>query len=650
MNRLLAHRGPDDQGIWIDGGVGLAHRRLSILDLSPRGHQPMVDRVVLTYNGEIFNYRELRAELEGRGHAFRSQGDTEVLLRAYLEWGPDCVSRFNGMWAFALWDPERRALFASRDRFGVKPFYYADRQGELIFASEPKALAGDDPSLRRVHGPTLVRFLAEGLVDDEESTFFEGIRRLPPASCLWADASGCRVWRYWTLEPSDLERALETACARLEGVPGLEALTVRPLGFEGADPSGVFGTPRLPRRLEEAARILRQLLADAVRLRLRSDVPVGTCLSGGLDSGSIVALASRMRAAPMRTFSSIYPGSDCDESAFVREVARQCGTEAFEVEPTARELPAVFGRIAWFQDEPTAGPGLYSQWKVMEAARGRVTVLLDGQGGDELLAGYHSYFPQYLEALAVRQPAAVEAEARRIGSLLGLSLEEEARRALRRARRPAWLAALGRQGPGRVRAPRTLAPEFVRAYTNGRLPLGSGRLFCPRAPLDRVQGDVLNQRLYADLTRHSIPGLLRYEDRNSMAFSLEARTPFLDYRLVEFCFALPWDYKILGPETKLVLRRAMAGWMPRQVVERRDKMGYPTPVAAWFRGPLRSWVQEALHPAELRRHGLLHPPEVEAVLQDHWQGRDRSWEIWRFLSLEQWLRLFIDGEGFRQDP
>lgn len=657
MNRVLSHRGPDDLGVWTSpDGVALAHRRLSILDLSTRGHQPMhAGPAVLVYNGEIYNYRELRPELEAAGHRFESDTDSEVLLKAYLQWGVDCVTRFNGMWGFAIWDSAQKRLFCSRDRFGVKPFYYADRDGEFRFASEPKALLADDPSLREMRPDTLMRFLAEGLVDDEGSaTFYRDVWRLPPAHSLTVDASGLRTWRYWTLEATpSLDGALERARRVLDGAPSLGDLRASTLTFERSDAASVFDTPAIP-RMEQAAEAFRDLLVDAVRLRLRSDVPVGTCLSGGLDSGSIVSLASVMRTDPMDTFSSVYPQADCDESAFIRAIAGQCGTRAHEVVPPAADLPVLFPRMMWHQDEPSAAPGIYSQWKVMEAAHGNVTVLLDGQGGDEILAGYHSYFPDHLTSLAsrvVRSGGSEEqlwSEVTRIEALTGRGFADEARKALSRARRPAWLSRIGGGRPGKIKPPKFVTRSFGDSAMDGnavRDLLGRKRGMARMAP-PRVFDDRLSQRLYNDLTIHSIPSLLRYEDRNSMAFSIESRTPFLDYRLVEFCFSLPAEFKISGAETKVVLRRAMSGLMPRQVVERKDKLGFPTPVSHWFRGELRGWVESVFHDRRFLDRGIFDSAEVARVMERHLAGEDRSWDLWRFLSTEFWARQFLDGEGF----
>ena len=627
MHAQLVHRGPDDEGTWYHPGVGFAFRRLAIVDLSERGHQPMeFQGLTLVFNGEVYNYRELRVELEQFGHKFYSDTDSEVVLHAYQQWGESALQRFNGMFAFAIFDTKTRTLFCARDRLGIKPFYYAHRPASFVFASEPKSLL-TDPSLRQLHVPNMVRFLGEGLVDDETATFFDGIQALPAAHYLQLHEGTLKLTRYWDLQ----EEARRQAVTTMElGGPRFQAA-----------PEGYF--PEIE-GLEEAADELRSLLCDSVRLRLRSDVPVGTCLSGGLDSSSIVSLASRLKNEPVCTFSSIYPQRDCNEENFVRHVVEGFQTDATRVEPVADNLPNVFSKIAWFQDEPTAGPGLYSQWHVMDAAREKVTVLLDGQGGDELLAGYHYYFTDYLTTLAqdlVRQGG-------RQGELLGVvpvidevtgrAHTEVASKAWKRARRPSFLKLFRRERPGKIKA----SPLFNRDFATSITPRDQIRT-TPNRPFQ----ETLNQRLYSDLTRYSIPCLLRYEDRNSMAFSLEARTPFLDHRLVEFCFALPFRLKISPPHTKLLLRKAMETWLPEPVLTRSDKMGYPTPASHWFRGPLKEWIEELIHGRSLKEHGLLDPEACQRSLQRHLEGEDRSWELWRIASVEAWMTLFLDGEGFR---
>jgi asparagine synthase (glutamine-hydrolysing) len=630
MNSVQAHRGPDGHDVFCDGPVGLGHRRLAIIDLSDAGLQPMtVDGRTIVYNGEIYNFRELRVQLEGLGHRFASDCDTEVLLRAYLQWGKACVPRFNGMFSFAIWDGE--VLFCARDRLGIKPFFYVEDGAGFEFASEIKALL-HKPERRKPRLRTLVRFLGEGLTDDEWETFFETVSVLPPAHTLTVSQGRSVLERYWRIRPElGWEEVMSEAALLPREFPSFSQRAV---------PDGYF--PPVP-GLEEAAEAFRALLQDSVRLRLRSDVPVGTCLSGGLDSSSVVACASSLMDRPVQTFSSIYPDRGYDEKRFIDDVVKEYGSIPNPVEPTGEDLPSLFDRIVWHQDEPTGGPGLYSQWRVMEKARTKVTVLLDGQGGDELLAGYHHYFREYLSELAKERhaqglpPDEVMRMAGVIAEVTGHDHSGLAERAIRRAKRPKILKLFQRERPGKVKTPALLNRALAGAVSSRD---------ATRMDVDRLFSNSLSQKLYDDLTRFSIPALLRYEDRNSMAFSLEARVPFLDYRLVEFCFALPTQFKIAPPLTKLVLRKAMNGRLPGSVVQRMDKLGYPTPLAVWFRQGLKSWVQDTFASATFKSCDLLDSAACAAVWADHLGGADRSWDMWRILHTYRWSELFLKGQGF----
>lgn len=626
MNEVQAHRGPDGADVLIEGSLGLAHRRLAILDLSEAGLQPLtLENRSLVYNGEIYNFKELRSELEGLGHSFVSDCDTEVLLRSYLQWGPDCVKRFNGMFAFALWDAPKKRLFCARDRLGIKPFFFVENEGTFEFASEVKALL-HKPERRRPRLRTLVRFFGEGLTDDEWETFFQEISILPPAHTMMVTASGSTRQRYWRLDPS-----VSWQAARPE-----TAVPEFPITEERLVEDSYF--PDMP-ELDQAAEAFREILHDSVRLRLRSDVPVGTCLSGGLDSSSVVSCASFLLDHPMESFSSIYPDRGYDEKRYIDDVAQTFGTRANPVTPTGEDFAQVFDDIVWAQDEPAGGPGLYSQWKVMETARPRVTVLLDGQGGDELLGGYHHYFREYLSELAreVKDPAKVMAVAAVINEVTGHDHTEIAERAIRRAKRPKILKLFQRERPGRVKTPDILNRDLAGALS---------KKDATRMDVDRLFDNSLSQKLYDDLTRFSIPQLLRYEDRNSMAFSLEARVPFLDHRLVEFCFALPNRFKIHPPHTKLVLRRAMNGRLPASVTRREDKLGYPTPLANWFRSHLREWTEDLLNSSGFAECELFDAEACRKVWKAHLEGADHSWSMWRILNGYRWSELFLKGQGF----
>lgn len=628
MGQLLAHRGPDAQGIYNQEGLGLVHRRLSIIDLDARSEQPMrVEHCLLIYNGEIYNYLEIRDVLQGLGHQFRTESDSEVLVRAYLQWGRECLRHFNGMWAFALWDEQKRQLWCARDRFGVKPFYYAQVGGEFRFASEPKALLGDDVSLRRHNPRALGRFLVESICDDEEETFFEGIKPLPPAHHLWISReSELAIQRFWSLAPGhNFEAALELASVRLQGAPAVPALD--------------FAQPQLPSHPDvsfyTAAEALRALLQDSVRLRLRSDVPVGTCLSGGMDSSSIVSIASALNDRPIRTFSSEYEEPDCSESQFIKSVVEGCKTDATRVIPQPEELIAAMPKICWAQDEPSGSATLFTQWKVMQSAHNQVKVLLDGQGGDEVFAGYLPYLEDYIWDLAWRGQEGPELAA--CEELGGRSFAKIASKARWQARLPAFL----RKGE-KLKPDPWKPPAYLQESLRQQM-LGVER----SRTSARVWPDRLSRRLAQDLTHLSIPQLLRYEDRNSMAFSIEARTPFLDYRLVEFAFALPSQYKIQSGWTKRVLRTAVAGLAPPEIILRRDKKGYPTPAVHWYRGPLKQWLGDQLASQAARE--WFQPDRLQRLFNEHQAGKDHSWELWRILSVLEWRRLFLQGAGF-DDP
>lgn len=633
MNSVQEHRGPDGHDVFVDGPVGLAHRRLAILDLSDAGLQPLtLEGRTIVYNGEVYNFRELRVELEALSHRFVSDCDTEVLLRAYLQWGKACVSRFNGMFSFAIWDAPQNLLFCARDRMGIKPFFFVEDAQGFEFASEIKTLL-HKPERRKPRLRTLVRFLGEGLTDDEWETFYQDVSVLPPAHTLTVTRSGRVVReRYWRLRPEiSWEQVMAEAAVAPRDFPSFDSRRVE---------DGYF--PSIP-GLEEAAEAFRALLQDSVRLRLRSDVPVGTCLSGGLDSSSVVACASSLMDRPIETFSSIYPDRGYDEKRFIDDVVREYGSIPNPVTPTGEDLPDLFDRLVWHQDEPTGGPGLYSQWRVMETAKTKVTVLLDGQGGDELLGGYHHYFREYLSELAKERRAQglsldeVMSQAAVISEVTGHDHSGLGERAIRRAKRPAFLKMFGRERPGKVKTPALLNRALVSSLS---------RSDATRMDIDRLFSNGLSQKLYDDLTRFSIPALLRYEDRSSMAFSLEARVPFLDYRLVEFCFALPAQFKIAPPLTKLVLRKAMNGRLPGSIVQRMDKLGYPTPLANWFRQGLREWVEDLFASSSFKGCEILDSSACAAVWADHLSGTDRSWDMWRILHTYRWSELFLKGQGF----
>jgi asparagine synthase (glutamine-hydrolysing) len=577
MTSRLEHRGPDGAGHWYGPGIALGHRRLAILDLSDRGAQPMhcLDRYVIVHNGEVYNYLELRAELERDGYRFRSGTDTEVIVAAYDHWGAGCLSRFNGMWAFLIYDRRDGRVFVARDRFGVKPFHYATAGGSFVFASEIKALFAH-PGVRRE--PDLDycrRYVIYGPREYGPDTAWSGIRRLEQGcyiECALEDLRHGRFTpvRYWSLEPG---------------------------GDEAYD----------DRRAAELAEEYLALLQAAVRLRLRADVPVGSALSGGLDSSSVVYLVNRgLRDADasglQETFSCVYrtPGTeDCDETEYIDTVARQLGVRSNRIEPTVADVAMRHREMIYYLDTPPES-SLMSSWHTfLRVSQTPVVVTLDGQGADEQLAGYPRYIVPFLA-----HAAAPVREARALLRMPGT--------------RPFVGLGLLASAAGAVGAP-GLVPAALR-----------------RARKQIYDGETLNAALCADAVG-GLQNLIHYADRTSMAFSVESRMPFLDYRLAEFLARVPASYKIHAGWTKYLARRAFDGRLPGEIVWRRDKMGWPIPEAHWFRGTLRGWYRDSIgSSAFLRELGL--EPDVDALL-DRAKGVGNTT---RLLNLAQWHRVHVE--------
>lgn len=597
MARALAHRGPDGEGVFAQDGVALGSRRLAVIDLSEAGLQPMTSadgRHTIVHNGEVYNYRELRTELEGHGHSFHSQTDTEVVLTAYREWGETCVERFNGMWAFAIWDTVERRLFCSRDRFGVKPFYYLWDGKRLVFASEPKAFRAG--GIRLTPNPRVIRdYLEQSYLDHTDETFFEGVKRLSPAHSLVLDEGGLRIRRYWRLEPQELS-------------------------------------------VDDVSESVRELFLDAVRLRLRSDVTVGTCLSGGLDSSSVACTVdhllrteaenARLVGLRQQTFTAYFPDTGFDERPFAAQVVARTGAEAHWVTFEAEELVADIPKIVAAQDEPFGSTSMAAQWYVMrEARRAGVTVVLDGQGGDEVLAGYRAYVGFHLaDLLAEGSVRRLAAEARAFSRLNGV-------------------------GPTLVGLGRAFAPErltrAVRARSRGTSGLVDRSLRGPDIP-EAVNGSRFPSRLRRHqellLSRRGLPELLRYEDRNSMAHSVEARVPFLDYRFVEMAFSLPSSELLRNGRTKDVLRRALGDLLPPPVRDRTDKLGFVTPEHRWLRGALGELAADVFASRPFAERGFVDAPAARRRLEQHRRGEiEAGMELWRALNLELWAREFLDA-------
>jgi asparagine synthase (glutamine-hydrolysing) len=597
MATELDHRGPDGNGLFAAEGVALGFRRLAIIDLSDAGSQPFASEdgsLQLLHNGEVYNYRELRRELEAKGRHFRSATDTEVILAAYEEWGDACVERFNGMWAIAIWDGRKRRLFCSRDRFGVKPFYYRLDGDRFAFASEPRAFRADPETRLEPNGAVVRDYLEQAYLDHTDETFFAGIRRLPPAHSLVFDGRGLHLSRYWSLEPRDPPTA-------------------------------------------DAAEAVRELFMDSVRLRLRSDVPLGTCLSGGIDSSSIVVSVDRLLREEhenalavgerQRTFTVFFEDPGFDERPYAQAVVERTQSDAHWVTFGPSDLVGDLPRIVEAQGEPFGSTSIAAGWYVLRAAKqAGLTVMLDGQGGDEVLAGYRAHLGFRLaDLLAAGQLRALGAE------LAGARAQHGAGALLTSLSRPFAPEALTRAVRARARGSATLAHPDLRggsapAPTNG-------------SPFP----DRLRRHQQVILTQRGLPELLRYEDRNSMAHSLEARVPFLDYRFVELCFSLPGDELIRRGRTKDVLRRALADVLPPQVRERRDKLGFVTPEKRWFRGELGDLAGDVFASSSFADRGLVDPAAARRRLERHRRGEiDAGMELWRALNVELWARAFLD--------
>ena len=551
MTGAVDHRGPDGRGhvlfgpdrrtAWFEDAppegngftLGLGHRRLAIIDLSPLGGQPMqFGDLVITFNGEIYNYLELAQELSQHGHSFVSHSDTEVLLHAYAEWGTACVERLNGIFAFAIFDQRSRQLVMMRDRLGVKPLYYAIGQGELIACSEIKGILAVQPGRTTVDDVAVFDFTARGRLDHSERTFFSGINRLP-AGCwaVWADGR-LEITRYWAPE----------------------------IGT-GLDVS-----------FEESASRFGELFRDAIRLQMRADVPVGACLSGGLDSSSVVSVASRLSGHPMKAFTARFTDASMDEWRYAQAVHAATGAEPNQTWIEPSEFWSNFESLVEAQEEPFSGPTVFAQWCLMRAIHASGTkVVLDGQGGDELLCGYAKYF--YLSVLDQLRAGRLFSGVRAlIAGLLGgggqLRQFGSARRYLPKT--------LSRLFP----VSSCLNPEFADAYRD-------------RSVGDRA-GNVASQQLL-DISRFSLPVLLRYEDKNSMAHSVEARVPFLDHRLVEWALAAPDEYKVRGADSKRALRAALAGTVPDRILRRTSKLGFGGTYSSWVKAlqpHLREWASQ----------------------------------------------------------
>jgi asparagine synthase (glutamine-hydrolysing) len=602
MTHTLVHRGPDDEGYWFDDFVGLGHRRLSIIDVAT-GHQPMSNEdgsVWLVFNGEIYNFPELRHELEGKGHQFRTRSDTETILHAYEEWDTRCLERLRGMFAFALWDARRRRLFLARDRLGKKPLYYARIGEALVFASEIKALAAFPGFDRSLDLEAVSDYLSLLYVPREKS-IFRTVRKLLSGHSLIADAQQSAVRQYWDIDftpAADDER--------------------------------------------RAARDLAERLGEAVTIRLRSDVPLGGFLSGGIDSSAVVGLMARAMAAPVMTATIGFSEPAFDERPYARLAAQHFRTDHREYLVTDRAVSAL-DDLVWHFDEPFGDASAIPTYYVAKLARERVTVALTGDGGDESFAGYRRYaFDMRENRVRSWIPAALRAP---LFGLLGkvypkgdvLPQVLRGQTFLANVARAPWEAYLHSvSGVAEADKHRLLSPDVRRALGAYRTADLFSELY-HAAPA----ADALSRIQYIDFKTYLPDDILTKVDRASMAHSLEVRCPLLDHPLVEFAAALPSRLKLRGSRAKLILKAAVADLVPAEIL-RRPKMGFAMPVATWLRGELRPMVEDVVLRAD---HQLFDQAAIARMWRQHLSGmRERTTELWGVLVFNLWHSRWIRGD------
>ncbi len=607
MLEAIAHRGPDGEGTHFDGPVALGHKRLAIIDLES-GRQPMCNEdgtIWITFNGEIYNYVELRREL-ARHHQFRTQSDTEVILHLYEELGERCLERLNGMFAFAIWDSRQQRLFAARDRIGIKPFYWTMTDHALLFASEPKAL------------------LATGMVNAEP------------------DASGLE--EYLTFQFCLGERTLFRDIRKLE--PG-HYLTFRP-GRDRAPADVCYWDYNYELDFHHTEEYYREqlvaILNDAVRLQLRSDVPVGAHCSGGIDSSTVVSLAARHYPHTLRTFTGAFrEGPQYDETRYARAVADNVKAEYHEVWPSAREFADTLPWLIYMMDEPAAGPGLFPQYAVSKLARQHVKVVLGGQGGDELFGGYARYLVAYLEQALKGAIYGTGSDPRYVVSWdsiePSLGMLKQYRPMLQSFFKEGLFEEMDRRYfrlVSRIEDAETLITSDVWG------PTSRDRMFESYAQIfnNPSTKSYFNKMTNFDL-KTLLPALLQVEDRTSMSVSLESRVPLLDHRIAELVTRMPPAMRFKGGDSKRIFRESIQPFIPEAVFTRRDKMGFPVPLTEWLRGPIRDFVGDVLLSDRARQRGVYRMDGVEQVLaKEATFGR----QLWGLLSLELWYRAFVDGE------
>lgn len=602
MRDTMPYRGPDSNGIWVSDNThcGLAHLRLSILDPTPAGHQPRVEvkgRFVISYNGEVYNYIEIRAELEEKGYVFETGTDTEVILSAYIEWGKDCLNRFNGMFAIAIYDNETESLFLARDRLGIKPVYYYQDEQEFIFASETKAILKGLNSLPELNVELIDDYMSFGYIPGEK-TLHKGINRLMPGHFAIVKGRQMTITQWWDLKFNNTEDK----------------------GFDYY--------------LQESKR----LLESAIDLRLRSDVPLGIFLSGGIDSSAVVGLLADKVKEPLKTFSIAYDfGKNFDETQYARMVAEKFGTDHHELKITPQQFADFIPEYIHLMDEPVTEAAAISLFFVSKLAKEKVTVALSGEGSDEIFAGYDLY--QYMNVLekyrGIVGQKGTELFARASNTLLGKS--HKVSKYLNMATQPIEQRYKGMSTYPDAQKEALYREDFKVELESAKA--GSGHGAFSAQLFDKTKSnDQLSKMLYFDTKTWLVDDLLIKADRMSMATSVELRVPFLDYRLVEFAASIPSKHKISKGEGKYPLKKMMEGILPNDIIYRK-KMGFPTPLKLMFQNELREYAQNLLLAQDSRVHKFFKEERIAQLIEEHNADKyDHHKTLWQLVVLEEWLR------------
>lgn len=608
MSDVLYHRGPDGGGVHVRRNVGLAHRRLAIIDLREMANQPMCNEngtVWVTFNGEIYNFQELREDLTRRGHQFRTSSDTEVIVHAYEEYGKDCVDKFRGMFAFAIWDDRTQALFLARDRIGKKPLYYYMGTDRFLFGSEIKAILAEGSVQPEPNLIALDHFLALQYIPSP-LTAFRGIQKLPAAHWMELKDGHLEMGRYWKLRY----------------------------------------TPKRTISLPDALEEFKWRMDDAVRIRMISDVPLGAFLSGGIDSSAVVASMARKTSHPVKTFCAGFDDSAFDEREYARMIAKQMGTDHTELMVQA-PVTDILPRLVWHYDEPFGDSSALPSYAIAQLTRQHVTVALNGDGGDENFAGYDRYITDRLVRNADYLPLGMW---RGLDALLqGLPSGWLQKQPFKKMARVAEVLA---QEPGRRYAtwgahfsPRERQQLYAESFQSMVAHSDPEGLFAKVFEESDAE-DSTDAALDADVALYLADDLLVKMDRASMAHSLETRSPFLDHTLMEFVASLPAHLKLAGREKKYLLKASLRGEIPDEILD-RPKMGFCVPLSRWFQGELREMAYDTLLSSRAKQRGYFSVSGIEQLLTEHCQHRvDHGAHLWDLLVLEMWNRTFIDGDGW----